>query len=146
MLLINSIFDNNYISNIVSKHINQKAEELINWYTALKKPSAFLPDGFPENEAEEVIRRLQYAVQRNETVELNDRRLQFALSCILEEEERVTEAGRELSAEFSNDDRRELEKYLPDEIIRYYESYDHFRDLLIPDTGYLDLAMKGSIR
>lgn len=146
MIGIQAIISNEAIYKIVQKHINKKTADLITWYIALKKPSTFLPDGFPEGEAEEVIRLLQDAVQSEETVELNDHRLQFALSCILEEEEKVTDVRKGLSAEFSDNDRRGLEKYLPEEEIRYLESYDHFRDLLIPDTGYLDIAMKNSIR
>lgn len=142
MIPINAVFDDIGITEIITNHINDKTAALINWHTALKKPSTFLPDGFTESEAEEVIRLLQHAVQSEEIVELNDRRLQFALSCILEEEEKVTDAGKELSAEFSEDERRELEKHLPEEEIRYYESYDHFRDLIISDTDYLNIAMK----
>ena len=142
MILITSVIVDQNINTIVENHINCKLLDIINWHTALKKPSTFLPDGFTESEAEEVIRLLQHAVQSEEIVELNDRRLQFALSCILEEEEKVTDAGKELSAEFSEDERRELEKHLPEEEIRYYESYDHFRDLIISDTDYLNIAMK----
>lgn len=142
MIPINAVFDDIGITEIITNHINDKTAALINWHTALKKPSTFLPDGFTESEAEEVIRLLQHAVQSEEIVELNDRRLQFALSCILEEEEKVTDAGKELSAEFSEDERGELEKHLPEEEIRYYESYDHFRDLIISDTDYLNIAMK----
>ena len=142
MIKILTFFTDDALAQIMEKHINNKTLDLINWHTALKKPSTFLPDGFTESEAEEVIRLLQHAVQSEEIVELNDRRLQFALSCILEEEEKVTDAGKELSAEFSEDERRELEKHLPEEEIRYYESYDHFRDLIISDTDYLNIAMK----
>ena len=145
MIPINAVFDDIGITEIITNHINDKTAALINWYTALKEPSSFLPDGFSESEAEEVICLLQDAVRCREIVEMDDQRLQFALSCILEEEEKVTEAGKELSAEFSEDERRELEKHLPEEEIRYYENYDHFRDLIIPYTDYLNIAMKNRI-
>lgn len=145
MIPINAVFDDIGITEIITNHINDKTAALINWYTALKEPSSFLPDGFSESEAEEVICLLQDAVRCREIVEMDDQRLQFALSCILEEEEKVTDAGKELSAEFSEDERRELEKHLPEEEIRYYENYDHFRDLIIPDTDYLNIAMKNRI-
>ena len=68
--------------------------------------------------------------------------MQFALACILEEEESVTDINRELSAEFSDEDRMLLKEFLPEDIIEHYESYDNYRDLLLPDNSYLNLAGK----
>jgi len=142
MIKLSAVLSDEEINSIITIHINNKTLDLINWHTALKEPSAFLPYGFSVSESEEIIQKLKEAVQSQEIIELNDYRLQFALSCILEEEEKVTDESQELSAEFSYNDRRELEKYLPEKAIRYYENYDHFRDLLIPDSSYLDEAMK----
>ena len=142
MIDIQVLISDEVICDIVRHHINNKTIDLINWHTALKEPSAFLPYGFSDSESEEIIKKLKEAIHTQEIIELNDYRLQFALSCILEEEERVTDESQELSAEFSYNDRRELEKYLPEEVIKYYENYDHFRDLLIPNSSYLDEAMK----
>ena len=39
-----------------------------------------------------------------------------------------------------------LAEYLPEDTIRYYENYDNFKDLLLPDNSYLDLAMKYQLK
>ena len=145
MIKLSAVLSDEEINSIITIHINNKTLDLINWHTALKEPSSFLPYGFSDSESEETIQKLKEAVQSPEIIELNDYRLQFALSCILEEEEKVTDESQELSAEFSYNDRIELEKCLPKEVIRYYEDYDHFRDLLIPDSSYLDEAMKNGV-
>ena len=146
MLLINVVFDNIEICNYITKHVNDKTEDLINWSTSTNEASSFLPYGFSSAESEEVICLLKQAVESDELLELTDPRLQFALSCILEEEEKITNMNRGLSARFTEDDRMRLAKYLPEDTIRYYENYDNFRDLLLPDNSYLDLAMKYQLK
>ena len=142
MLSINVVFDDKKVGSCITKHVNDKTQNLINWYTSTNEASDFLPYGFSSAESEDVIRLLKRAVESDELLELTDHRLQFALSCILEEEEKITDINRGLSAKFTEDDRMKLAEYLPEDTIRYYENYDNFKDLLLPDNSYLDLAMK----
>lgn len=123
-------------ATIIRKHINEKAFDLISWYSTLNKPSKYLPDGYSDKEAEAVIRALMDLFEAKDIIELKDNKMKFALSCILEEEEMVIDMDKELSAEFSDQDREVLKKYFPNEDISYYESYDHFRELLLPEGIY----------
>lgn len=123
-------------ATIIRKHINEKALALVNWYSTLNKPSKYLPDDCSDKEAEEVIKSLMELFESEDIIELKDKNMKFALSCILEEEEMVIDMDKELSAEFCDQDRKALKKYLPNEDISYYESYDHFRDLLLPEGIY----------
>ena len=84
MLPINVVFDDSSIAELIIDHINGKTADLINLHTALKEPSAFLPYGFSDSESEEIIKKLKEAIHTQKIIELNDYRLQFALSCILE--------------------------------------------------------------
>lgn len=135
-------FDNNRISLLICKHVNKKTIDLIKWYTAINDPIKYLPDGYTEGECREIVGSLLEHIADPEIRPLEDPRMQFALACILEEEEIITDINRELSAEFSNEDRRILRESLPEDIVEYYESYDNYRDLLLPDNSYLDLADK----
>ena len=140
MIPLSVDFDDNTISKIVYKHINGKTEDLIKWYTAINNPTRYLPDGYTVGECCEIVGSLLEYIEDSEIRPLTDQRMQFALACILEEEEVKTDINQELSAEFSNEDHRILRASLPEEIIKYYESYDNYRDLLLPDNSYLDLA------
>ena len=102
----------------------------------------YSPEGYTESECCKIIESLLDHIEDPDIRPLTDLRMQFALACILEEEESVTDINRELSAEFSDEDRRILKESLPEDIIEYYESYDNYRDLLLPDNSYLDLADK----
>ena len=128
------------IEQIIRKHINRKALDLINWYTAINDPVKYLPDGYTEGECCNIIESLLDYIEDPEIRPLTDQRMQFVLACILEEEEVITDLNRELSAEFSDEERRILRESLPEDIVEYYESYDNYRDLLLPDNSYLDLA------
>lgn len=130
------------VEEIIIKHVNLKVTALINWYTAINDPIKYLPDGYTEGESCEIVKSLLEHIEDPEIRPLTDLRMQFALACILEEEEIITDINRELSAEFSDEDRRILRESLPEDIVEYYESYDNYRDLLLPDNSYLDLADK----
>ena len=140
MISLSVEFDNNNISTFIHKHINRKTADLIKWYTAINNPTRYLPDGYTVGECCEIVESLLEHIEDPEIRPLTDQRMQFALACILEEEEVKTDINQELSAEFSDDDRRILRESLPEDIIKYYESYDNYRDLLLPDNSYLDLA------
>ncbi len=127
-------------ATIIRKHINKKTVDLINWYTTINDPIKYLPDGYTEGECREIVGSLLEHFADPEIRPLEDPRMQFALACILEEEEIIIDINRELSAEFSDEDRRILRESLPEDIVEYYESYDNYRDLLLPDNSYLDLA------
>ena len=142
MVELSACFDNDLLSRIVTKHVNKKISELIKWYTAINDPVKYLPDGYTEGECREIVGSLLEYIEDPEIRPLTDLRMQFALACILEEEESVTDINRELSAGFSVEDRRILKGSLPEDIMEYYESYDNYRDLLLPDNSYLDLAGK----
>ena len=142
MIPISAIFDKDSIAGIVLRHINNKTVDLIKWYSEIRKPSAFLPEGFSDSVSKEAIELLLESIESPKVKELSDWKLRFALSCFLEEEERIIVKEQELSASFSAEDRRILEEYLPEKDIEYYESYDNFRGLIIPDSSYLDMAME----
>lgn len=142
MIPISVEFDDTSIALFICKHVNRRIADLINWYTAINNPIKYLPDGYTEGECREIVKSLLEHIEDPKIRLLTDLRMQFALACILEEEEIITDINRELSAEFSDDDRRILRESLPEEIIKYYESYDNYRDLLLPDSSYLDLADK----
>jgi len=137
----NAIYDI-AIEKIILKHVNSKVKDLINWYTTINDPIKYLPDGYTEGECREIVGSLLEHIADPEIRPLEDPRMQFALAFILEEEEIITDINRELSAEFSDEDRRILRESLPEDIVEYYESYDNYRDLLLPDNSYLDLADK----
>lgn len=140
MIEITTEFSDRNITKIVRKHINRKTSDIINWYSAINKPSKYLPNGYSDKESEAVIQSLLKIIEDDEIVDLSDPLKQFALSCILEEEERITNEMFEGSATFSDEDLTELKKVLSDEDISYFESYDNFRDLLLTNNDYLDLA------
>lgn len=141
MIPVNVIFDDNEcVEKIIQTHVNRKIASLINWYTALNDSTRYLPDGYTRDECQKILESLTEHVEDSDIRLLADQKMQFALSCILEEEELVTDPDRELSARFSDEDRSVLIKLLPEDMIEYYESYDHYRDLLLPETSYLDLA------
>ena len=142
MILLSTQFNDIVSEFIITKHINQKTLDLINWYTAINDPIKYLPDGYTKGECREIVKFLFEYIEDPKIRPLTDLRMQFALACILEEEESVTDINRELSAEFSDEDRRILRESLPEDIVEYYESYDNYRDLLLPDNSYLDLADK----
>lgn len=142
MISLSASFDDNVVSAIVCKHVNRGIADLIKWYTAINDPVKYLPDGYTEGECCKIIESLLEYIEDPEIRPLTDLRMQFALACILEEEESVTDINRELSAEFSDEDRMLLKEFLPEDIIEHYESYDNYRDLLLPDNSYLNLAGK----
>lgn len=140
MIEITTEFSDENITKIVRKHINRKTSDIINWYSAINKPSKYLPNGYSDKESEAVIQSLLKIIEDDKIVDLSDPLKQFTLSCILEEEERITNEMYEGSANFSDEDLAELKKVLSDEDISYFESYDNFRDLLLTNNDYLDLA------
>ena len=142
MILINAVFDNNDVTYIINSHVNNRVLSLINWYTAINGPVKYLPDGYTEGECYKIIESLIEYIEDPEIRPLTDQRMQFALACILEEEEAITDMDRELYAGFSDEESRILKESLPEDLIKYYESYDNYRDLLLPDNSYLDLADK----
>ena len=142
MIPISVEFDDTSIALFICKHVNRRIADLINWYTAINNPIKYLPDGYTEGECRGIVKSLLEHIEDPKIKPLTDLRMQFALACILEEEEIITDINRELSAEFSDEDRRILSKSLTEDIIKYYESYDNYRDLLLPDNSYLDLADK----
>ena len=142
MINITAQFSDKKVAQIIIKHINKKTSEIINWYCSLNKPSKYLPNGYSDEASEKIIQSLKEIIEDEKINELKDHKMQFALSCILEEEERVIDEMLELSATFSHTDHIELEKVLCDKDIRYFENYDNFRDLLLSDNAYLDILEK----